>query len=123
MKNKSGPILICAAIFSGVVQLQSAEPPKPIEPVPSPSQLAWIENEMTLFTHFGMNTFTGRGTGLGTEDPKLFYPTNLDCAQWVRVARECGFKGIILTAKHHDGFCLWPTATTKHSVASSDWKN
>jgi alpha-L-fucosidase len=69
-----------------------------------------------------MNTFTSRSTGLGTEDPKLFDPTSLDCKQWVRVARECGFKGIILTAKHHDGFCLWPTATTKHSVASSDWK-
>jgi len=101
----------------------AAEPPAPLEPVPSANQLAWQENELTLFTHFGMNTYTGRGTGLGTEVPKLFYPTNLDCAQWVRVARECGFKGIILTAKHHDGFCLWPTATTKHSVASSDWEN
>ena len=102
---------------------RAAEPLRPLAPVPSTNQLAWIDNELTLFTHFGMNTFTGRGTGLGTEDPKLFYPTNLDCAQWVRVAKECGFKGIILTAKHHDGFCLWPTATTKHSVASSDWEN
>jgi alpha-L-fucosidase len=103
--------------------LHAAEPPAPLEPVPSASQLAWYENELTLFTHFGMNTYTGRGTGLGSEDPKLFYPTNLDCAQWVRTAKECGFQGIILTAKHHDGFCLWPTATTTHSVASSDWKN
>src|SRR5271169_5407626 len=102
------------AFFTG-----AAEPPKPLEPLPSVSQLAWIENELTLFTHFGMNTFTGLGTGLGTEDPKLFYPTNLDCSQWVRVAKETGFKGIILTAKHHDGFCLWPTATTQHSVAST----
>ena len=70
-----------------------------------------------------MNTFTGRSTGLGTEDPKLFNPTNLDCRQWVRVAKECGFKGIILTAKHHDGFCLWPTETTEHSVKNSLWKN
>ncbi|MBU6410059.1 MAG: alpha-L-fucosidase [Verrucomicrobia bacterium] len=91
--------------------------------MPSANQLAWQENELTLFTHFGMNTFTGRGIGLGTEDPNLFYPTNLDCRQWVRVAKECGFKGIILTAKHHDGFCLWPTATTRHSVASSRWED
>lgn len=101
----------------------AAEPPTPLAPLPSANQLAWIENELTLFTHFGMNTFTGRGTGLGTEDPKLFYPTNLDCSQWVRVAKETGFKGIILTAKHHDGFCLWPTVTTQHSVASSLWQD
>jgi alpha-L-fucosidase len=103
--------------------LRAAEPPAPLAPLPSPAQLAWQEDELTLFTHFGMNTFTGRGTGLGTEDPKLFNPTDLDCAQWVRVAKECGFKGIILTAKHHDGFCLWPTATTRHSVKSSAWKD
>jgi len=103
--------------------LQAADPPQPLEPLPSANQLAWIDNELTLFTHFGMDTYTGRGTGLGTEDPKLFYPTNLDCGQWVRVAKETGFQGIILTAKHHDGFCLWPTATTRHSVASSDWKD
>lgn len=112
-------LLACA---SGAVALDAAEPPKPLEPLPSAAQLAWQEDELTLFTHFGMNTFTGRSTGLGTEDPNLFNPTSLDCSQWVRVAKECGFKGIILTAKHHDGFCLWPTTTTKHSVASSDWK-
>jgi alpha-L-fucosidase len=113
-----------AVLFSSFdFSASAAEPPKPVEPLPSASQLAWIDNELTLFTHFGMDTFTGRGTGLGNEDPKLFYPTNLDCSQWVRVAKETGFKGIILTAKHHDGFCLWPTATTAHSVASSDWKN
>ncbi|HTA94938.1 MAG TPA: alpha-L-fucosidase, partial [Verrucomicrobiae bacterium] len=100
--------LVIGAIFVATLKLQSAEPPKPLEPLPSANQLAWQENELTLFTHFGMNTFTGRGTGLGSEDPKLFYPTNLDCSQWVRVAKETGFKGIILTAKHHDGFCLWP---------------
>jgi len=103
--------------------LNAAEPPKPLAPLPSPAQLAWQEDELTLFTHFGMNTFTGRGTGLGTEDPNLFNPTDLDCHQWVRVAKECGFKGIILTAKHHDGFCLWPTATTAHSVKSSTWRD
>lgn len=112
-------LLVCAALTAS---LHAAEPPRPLAPLPSPAQLAWQEDELTLFTHFGMNTFTGRGTGLGNEDPKLFNPADLDCNQWVRVAKECGFKGIILTAKHHDGFCLWPTATTRHSVASSDWK-
>jgi alpha-L-fucosidase len=106
-----------------LVPAPAAEPPKPLEPVPSANQLAWIDNELTLFTHFGMNTYTGRGTGLGNEDPKLFNPAKLDCNQWVRVAKESGFRGIILTAKHHDGFCLWPTATTQHSVAASGWKN
>ena len=108
--------------FFTATGLFAAEPPKPLDPLPSPAQLAWQKDELTLFVHFNLNTFTGRSTGLGNEDPKLFNPTALDCDQWVRAARECGFKGIILTAKHHDGFCLWPTATTKHSVASSDWK-
>jgi alpha-L-fucosidase len=116
----SSILFVCAAIAARV---HAAEPPKPLEPVPSPAQLAWQEDELTLFTHFGINTFTGRSTGFGNEDPKLFNPTALDCAQWVRVAKECGFKGILLTAKHHDGFCLWPTATTSHSVKSSTWKD
>lgn len=101
----------------------AAEPPKPLSPIPSPAQLAWQEDELTLFVHFGVNTFTGRRTGLGNEDANLFNPKALDCNQWVHVAKETGFKGIILTAKHHDGFCLWPTATTAHSVKSSSWKD
>jgi alpha-L-fucosidase len=101
----------------------SVAPPPPCEPVPLPRQLAWQENELTMFLHFGMNTFTGRSTGEGNEDPNLFNPDQLDCAQWVAVAKECGFRGVILTAKHHDGFCLWPTASTKHSVAASKWRD
>src|SRR5581483_6444662 len=107
--------------FSGFAQTKT-DPPAPLAPLPSPAQLSWQEDELTLFVHFGMNTFTSRSTGLGDEDEKFFYPTNLDCGQWVRVAKECGFKGIILTAKHHDGFCLWPSATTDHSVKRSAWK-
>lgn len=113
-------LFTCAAFLA---RTHAAEPPKPLEPLPSPAQLAWQEDELTLFAHFGINTFTGRSTGLGSEDPNLFNPTALDCNQWVRVAKDTGFKGIILTAKHHDGFCLWPTATTEHSVKSSAWKN
>lgn len=91
--------------------------------VPSPQQLAWQQMELTAFLHFGINTFTGKEWGDGTENPALFNPTDLDAEQWVHTLKDCGFKMVLLTAKHHDGFCLWPTKTTSHSVASSSWKN
>ena len=90
--------------------------------VPSERQLAWQRSELTAFLHFGINTFTDREWGNGREDPSLFNPSELDASQWVRTLKECGFEMVILTAKHHDGFCLWPTATTSHSVASSPWR-
>ena len=79
--------------------------------------------EMNMFCHFGPNTFTGLEWGEGTEPEDMFNPSALDCSQWVSVASAAGFKGIIITAKHHDGFCLWPSPETSHSVAASSWKN
>jgi alpha-L-fucosidase len=91
-------------------------------PVPTASQLAWQRDELALFLHFGVNTFTDREWGDGTESPAVFSPSALDARQWARAARNAGFRAMVLTAKHHDGFCLWPTATTRHSVAASPWR-
>ena len=91
-------------------------------PLPSLSQLRWHREELAMFVHFGMNTMTGREWGDGTEDPARFAPGRLDPRQWARLARETGFGTLILTAKHHDGFCLWPSATTRHSVAAGPWR-
>jgi len=90
-------------------------------PRPTPAQLAWQQEELALFLHFGINTFTDREWGDGHEDPALFAPGRFDPRQWARTARAAGARAMILTAKHHDGFCLWPTATTVHAVASSPW--
>ena len=90
---------------------------------PSKEQLAWQQMEFTAFLHFGINTFTDNEWGNGTDSPELFNPTELDCEQWVRTLKDAGFKMAILTAKHHDGFCLWPTETTEYSVKKSPWRD
>jgi alpha-L-fucosidase len=92
-------------------------------PRPSRSQLAWQRDELALFLHFGVNTFTDREWGDGKESPSIFNPEALDARQWTRAAKAAGAKALVLTAKHHDGFCLWPTKTTTHSVASSPWRS
>lgn len=91
--------------------------------VPNKAQLEWQQMELTAFLHFGINTFTGNEWGDGKDDPKLFNPTQLDCEQWVKALKDAGFKMAILTAKHHDGFCLWQTQSTEYSIKNSPWKN
>jgi len=103
--------------------LGAAAPSTAARPRPTAAQLRWQRDELAMFVHFGVNTFTDREWGDGHEDPAVFAPTALDARQWARAARASGFRAMILTAKHHDGFCLWPTATTQHSVARSGWRN
>jgi alpha-L-fucosidase len=91
--------------------------------LPSPSQIRWHDLELGMFCHFGLNTYTEREWGDGTDPPSLFHPEQFDARQWVRVAKRAGFRYLVLTAKHHDGFCLWPTRTTDYSVRSSPWRN
>src|SRR5436309_6079136 len=89
---------------------------------PSDAQLVWQRDELAMFLHFGVNTFTDREWGDGKEEPAIFDPARLDARQWARTAKAAGFRALILTAKHHDGFCLWPTATTRHSVVASPFR-
>lgn len=97
--------------------------PKPIGPIPTKNQLQWQKMEYYAFIHFSINTYTDMAWGYGNEDPKLFNPTKLDCRQWARICKEAGMKGIIFTAKHHSGFCLWPSKYTDYSVKNIPWKN
>jgi len=114
-------ILLAIAIFSATNL--KAQTIKPIGPTPTKQQLVWHDMEFYLFIHFGPNTFSDLEWGHGTEDPNTFNPSELDCNQWARIAKQSGAKGIIITAKHHDGFCLWPSNFSKHTVRESKWRD
>jgi alpha-L-fucosidase len=103
--------------------MNSPAAPAPFGACPNAQQLLWQEMGMYAFLHFTVNTFTGREWGDGTEPEDVFNPTDLDCDQWCRVLAEAGFKGAVLTCKHHDGFCLWPSKYTEHSVKNSTWRD
>jgi len=120
-------LLLLLALTPGAASGQSGAdattPPPPLLPIPTARQLEWQRDEMRMFLHFTVNTFTDREWGTGEEDPRIFDPTGFDARQWARVARETGFGALILTAKHHDGFALWPSGYTDHSVERSPWKD
>ena len=120
MKTHLASVLALLAICR---MLSAAEPPAPYGPVPSARQLAWHQLERYAFLHFTVNTFTDREWGNGDEPEKVFNPTDFDAEQIVGTIQEAGLRGVVLTCKHHDGFCLWPSKFTEHSVKNSPWKN
>lgn len=116
-------VFIVCSMFLFQLEAQTVKDPAPVYPVPSEAQLQWHEMEMNAFIHFTINTFTDKEWGYGDEDPSLFNPARVDAHQWVAELKGAGFKGLILTSKHHDGFTLWPTSYTSHSVKNSLYKN
>lgn len=123
MKHIYQTMLAGCMAASLLTACDNANPPAPVMPVPTAEQVAWHKMETYAFVHFGLNTFNDLEWGYGNTPATTFNPVELDCEQWVRTIKAAGLKGVILTAKHHDGFCLWPTETTEYSVKNSPWKN
>ncbi len=119
--NKKNVLLLMAII--PMTMLAKVNPPSPYGPTPTARQLEWHELNLYAFIHFTTNTFNDMEWGYGDADPNLFNPDKLDCEQWMKAIKAAGLKGVVLTAKHHDGFCLWPSKYTDYSVKNSQWKN
>lgn len=117
--------IVTAALTIQCNQKQPVQPPEPLLPIPSIVQLEWQKHEMLMFVHFGIKTFypSNNHMGAGNEDPNKFNPEKFDAKQWVKAAQAGGFKGIVLTTKHHDGFCNWQSNTTDHCLKSSTWRD
>ena len=115
-------VFLTYVLCTVAVMTHGQQTPSPCGPVPTEHQLRWQQMEMYAFIHYSLNTYTDQEWGFGNEDPQLFNPSDLDCRQWARVCKQSGMRGIILTAKHHCGFCLWPSKFTEYSVKNSPWK-
>ena len=116
-------LMIACLSLAAIASCKNVPAPAPYGALPSDAQVEWQKMEYNMFVHFGPNTFTSAEWGDGTESADVFNPTDLDCRQWAATAKAAGMKGIIITAKHHDGFCLWPNPVSQHTVAQSIWKD
>ena len=133
MRRRSAQLILLPAVVTAIGCIDKTGPvlgppasvplPDAVAPVPSAAQVAWQTREVAAFLHFGMNTFTNKEQGDGTESPTLFNPTAFDARQWITTLRNAGVREALLTAKHHDGFCLWPTTCTNYSVAASPFRS
>jgi alpha-L-fucosidase len=122
MNRQTASVLLCTCFVSMAPAFAAAPPPAPFGPVPAPRQLQWQQMEFIGFLHFTVDTFTDKEWGDGDESESVFNPTAFDAGQIVRVASQAGMRELILTCKHHDGFCLWPSRFTEHSVKHSPWE-
>ena len=122
VKNEFFLLILLSCLPLAAVSQVMTPAPLPYGPTPGENQLRWQQMEYYAFVHLSVNTYTDMAWGLGNEDPHIFNPKELDCRQWARICKQAGMKGIIITAKHHSGFCLWPSKYTEYSVKNSPGK-